>query len=64
LVRMMAPKASGNAVLGRHHPPVVPPYGDGNNSRNDRVYDSGSIVLRENPVVRDGYAKHKCWPSK
>ncbi len=29
LVRMMAPKASGNAVLGRHHPPVVPLTGTG-----------------------------------
>src|SRR2546430_4356675 len=27
--QMMAPKASGDAVLGRHHPPVVPPTGTG-----------------------------------
>jgi len=26
---MMAPKASGNAVLGRHHPPGVPLTGTG-----------------------------------
>src|SRR5260370_39826102 len=29
LVLMMAPKTSGNAVLGRHHPPVVPHTGTG-----------------------------------
>jgi len=28
-VWMMAPKASGVAVLGRHHPPVVPLTGTG-----------------------------------
>ena len=27
--QMMAPKASGDAVLGRHHPPVVPLTGTG-----------------------------------
>jgi len=29
LVWMMAPKASGDSVLGRHHPPVVPLSGTG-----------------------------------
>jgi len=29
LVWMMAPKASGNAVLGRHHPPKAPLTGTG-----------------------------------
>jgi hypothetical protein len=28
-VSMMAPKPSGDAVLGRHHPPVVPLTGTG-----------------------------------
>jgi hypothetical protein len=29
LSQMMAPKPSGDAVLGRHHPPIVPRTGTG-----------------------------------
>src|SRR4029077_7464249 len=40
-----------------------PPYEDGN-SYNNREYDSGSFILRENPIVCDGDARHRCSPSK
>ena len=62
-VWMMAPKASGVAVLGRHHPPVCPPYGNGNKSHDNWVYDLGSSILRENPIAYDNEAKLKPSPS-
>ena len=60
---MMAPKVSGDAELGRHYPPVAALSGTGIFRTTLRYTIRTVLILREKPIVYDGEAKHKSWPS-
>jgi len=61
--QMMAPKASGDTVLGRHHPPVAPPHEGWANSYDEAENSRGYETHRQDPFVHDGKVRHMCWPS-